>query len=127
VGPGGFNDKGDIMLIQAFFLFIAAGTDFFQTGLKSRSELPVLTGIWDARTLFAVIAFQLRWIKLLVAEHSGMLFPLPGDYWIASFQQRRPTLAMMNELAWTVKGSESVTLPQAMLAAFPELRPLMRG
>ena len=35
-------------------------------------------------------------------------------------------MGMINELAWTAKGSASVTLPQLVAKDFPELRPLLK-
>ncbi len=56
VGIGGQNEKGDVMLIQAMFNFIALG-NFPRLGLKSKSDLPALTGSLHSDTIFAIITF----------------------------------------------------------------------
>ena len=123
VGLHGANQRGDVMLIQALFNFIS---DITSTGLKSTVDLPFLTGRMDGATQNAIMAFQFRWTRLLLPEFMGMIFPLPPKYRLAKLEDRRPAMAMLNELAWTSKGGASETLPHALLKEFPELRPLLR-
>src|ERR1051326_2860822 len=76
IGFGVNNDKGDVLLIQAMFNFIVEGTGQpSRLGIKSSNELPGVTGIFDGDTSLIIISFQLKWMPILTAQSSGMLFP----------------------------------------------------
>jgi len=126
VGVGGLNERGDVMLIQALFNFIADGHEISRTGLPSAARLPVLTGILDGRTIEAITAFQLRWMKQLLPSFAGKVFPLPAGYRMKSLSDKAPMLHMLNVMARDSTGGPSNPLPKAMLKAFPELLPLIR-
>jgi hypothetical protein len=125
VGRGGLNERDDVMLIQALLVMIGE-EDRSHISREPGVSLPSLTGILDGATSMAIIAFQLRWMHLLLATISGWVPPMPAGYWLKGMHDRRPVMAMMNELAWDAKGSASITLPQFMANAFPELTPLLK-
>ena len=114
------------MLVQALLLVIGADDMTNIVKKPQKVRLPALTGYLDADTYAAITVFQFRWMHLVFSSIAGWVDPLPPDYWLESLKGRRPLMAMINELAWTAKGSASVTLPQLVAKDFPELRPLLK-
>lgn len=126
IGPGAVNERGDVMLVQALLLIIGADDMTNIVKKPQKVRLPSLTGYMDAETYGAITVFQFRWMHLVYASIAGWVDPLPPDYWLESLKGRRPLMGMINELAWTAKGSASVSLPQLVAKDFPELRPLLK-
>jgi hypothetical protein len=130
VGYGGFNDKGDVMLIQAMVNFIVEGTGTLsKLGIKSKSDLPDITGSFGGDTGFLIMSFQLKWMSTLTAQRSGLLFPgyykdkIPAmgadDRRQAMFllhQFAQESAARLNETDYTV----------AILKEFPDLRKFIK-
>jgi hypothetical protein len=125
IGPGAVNERGDVMLIQALLLLIG-GDDPTNISKNQRVRLPALSGYLDAETYAILVLFQFRWMHLVYNSVAAWVDPLPADYWLQHMKDRRPLMAMINELAWTAKGTSSVTLPQLVMQDFPELRPLLK-
>jgi hypothetical protein len=125
VGTGERNEKGDVMLVQAMFSFIAGATGgLSKLGLRSRADLPGVTGVFGGDTGFLISSFQLKWMQILTAQHVGMLFPGyykekilamgPGDRRQAMFllhQFAQESAALLNKTDYT----------STMLSEFPEL------
>jgi hypothetical protein len=130
IGFGGFNDKGDVMLIQAMLNFIIEGTgQLSKLGIKSKSDLPDVTGSFGGDTGFTIMNFQLKHLPILTAQHSGLLFPgyykdkIPAmggsDRRQAMFllhQFAQESAALLNQTDYTV----------AMFKEFPDLRKFIK-
>ena len=129
VGSGGRNDKGDVRLIQAMINFIAIGhNDLSMAGAKSKNDLPDLSGLLDSTTIFAIMNYQIRWMRLLYASISGVIFPV--DYKTYKFTEsdtRRPAITMLHQLSMDAAGRlNEADYTVKMLDMFPELRPFIK-
>lgn len=130
IGFGVYNDKGDVMLIQAMFNFIFEGTgQLSKLGIKSRSELPVVTGIFGGDTGFLIMNFQFKWLSILTAQQSGLLFP--GNYkdkiQAMGDGDRRQAMFLLHQFAQEAAARLNETdYTVAMLKDFPELRPFIK-
>lgn len=130
VGFGGFNDKGDVMLIQAMLNFIIEGTGkLSKLGLKSKRELPDVTGTFGGDTGFSIINFQLKWMPILTAQHSGLLFP--GYYKdkipAMGIDDRREAMFLLHQFAQEAAAFLNETdYTVAILKEFPELRAFIK-
>ncbi len=130
VGFGGFNDKGDVMLIQAMFNFIVEGTgSLSKLGIKSTIDLPDVTGFFGGDTGFTIMSFQLKWMPMLTAQRSGLLFP--GYYKdkipAMGTDDRRQAMFLLHQFAQDSAARLNETdYTQAMLKEFPEIRPFIK-
>jgi len=132
VGLGGHNDKGDVMLLQAMFNLIALGTNNITSvlGVRSKSELPDLTGTLDSNTIFTIIAFQHRWLHQLYPPKSGWIFPADYKKELPATvgPERRQQMFMLHQLAQEAaarlnEADYTTFLPQE----FPELKPYVKN
>ena len=65
IGPGGVNERGDVMLVQALLLVIGADDMTNIVKKPQKVRLPALTGYLDADTCAAITVFQVRWMHLV--------------------------------------------------------------
>ena len=130
VGPGGSNERGDVLLIQAMFRFIAeAASGLSKLGLRSRADLPGVTGAFDGDTGFLITSFQLKWMRILTAQHIGLLFP--GNYKekipAMGTGDRREAMFLLHQFAQeSAARLNKADYTSAMLSEFPELRGNLR-
>ena len=97
VGAGGSNDKADVMLIQAMFLYIGSiSLDANPTRYLGfpLSDLPAISGVCDSKTKSAILRFQQRNAKRLLGA-DGLIHP-------ASYEGRnlKPGLQRMMTITW---------------------------
>jgi len=57
IGPGGVNERGDVMLVQALLLVIGADDMTNIVKKPQKVRLPALTGYLDADTYAAITVF----------------------------------------------------------------------
>lgn len=126
VGTGGQNFRGDVMLIQAMFNFIALGwNDVLRLGISAKHHLPDVTGVIDSNTIFAIIGFQQRWVNLLFSNQSGWIFP--ADYTkkqeVVIGTERRQQMFLLHQFAQDAAARlNEADYTIAMLKEFPELK-----
>lgn len=130
VGMGGQNDKGDVLLIQAMFNFIADGLkDVSRLGIKARHDLPEITGRLDSNTIFTIIGFQHKHLHRLFAVKSGTIFP--ADYTkklpVVTGTEPRQQMFLLHQFAQEAGALlNEPDYTTAMLNVFPELRPFIK-
>ncbi len=128
VGNGAFNLKGDVLLLQAMINFIVEGhRDFSMVGIKSDTDLPDLNGRFDHLTLWAIMKYKYRWMRLLWFEPIDTVLPI--DYTKFKFTEadtRRPTITMLHQHCMDAAGRlNEADYTVAMPKMFPELRPFI--
>lgn len=128
-GVGGFNEKGDVLLLQAMFNFIALGFgDARILGIKSKNGLPALTGALSRETIDVIRNYEYRWAKLLWTM-TGLIYP--ADYKNQDLEldadTRRPTITLLHQHAADAAVRLNETdYTTTMLSEFPELKPFIK-
>jgi hypothetical protein len=79
VGHKAINLTDDVQLVQAMFNFIILGPhggtiSGSMTGMRSRKEVPIISGKMDAVTLAAIKTFQRHWTHNLLRT-DGLIHP----------------------------------------------------
>ncbi len=76
VGVAGRNLRGDVLLIQVLFKYIAEGLDKRAIGLGPEYNVPEATGHMDADTYSAICEFQIAHRNhLLINTFDGVIHP----------------------------------------------------
>ena len=102
VGIGGPNLRDDVMVVQALFNYIAAGTRPGAIGSKDGKDIPGITGAIDADTYKMIISFQLRNAKFLLSkEVSGRIDPaiFKGQHVLSAGKQIYSAMTLLNVMA----------------------------
>ena len=120
------NLKGDVMLIQASFFALAKWLNVNRVGLQSMDQVPVPTGLFDAKTEAAIRAYQGKkgWRPL---NRDGVIDP--ASYRNRTVRLGGPLMTITNlhldlgELA-LLRGFEMNQYPQMLSLLVPQLGPL---
>ena len=126
VGFGGANERGDVMLVQAMLNIIVEGIgSVSKFGIKSKRELPDVTGFFGGDTGFLIMNFQRKWAPILTPQRSGMLFPAQYKDNIAamSADDRRQAMFLLHQFAQESAARLNETdYTAVVLDKFPDLR-----
>lgn len=128
VGVAGWNDMGDVILVQAMFRFIFEGfEDTSHLGVPSPDDVPALTGYMDGKTIKSIRSFEQRWMNLLMRP-DGKIHPANYHRNLqVSGTKPRMTITMLHFLCENAAGlMNQVDYTQVMPQMFPALWTFVR-
>ncbi len=124
VGKYGENKKGDVMLVQAMFRYIAASPSVVSKQFEG-GVLPEVTGTFDDATKAVIRKYQNKWVHV-VLRADGLIHPASYENRVLadrSASRRLMTITLLHEHAnQAAAGFGDKDYTDAILQKFPQLR-----